>query len=153
MYVQVPTHMHMQTPPPQHFSSLPLSVCFIMCVLSWHFTALSVPAAISGSAPLRNFPTDCLLSACLCLPLLSLYLCSPIWDGMPESPPFCRHDLNIVCPPPIFLLSVCMLVFLYSKSVCHSGRLSVSSVDQFITVTDLYRQRLLVWRHWMERNQ
>lgn len=52
------------------FPSIYTSVCSVMCVLSWHFTVLSLLANISHSALPSNFPIDCLLSVCLCLPSL-----------------------------------------------------------------------------------
>lgn len=121
------THRHSHTlthflippplPPTASHSTLPLSVCFIMRVCWVDILLFSQSrAGIPRSAPLSNFPTDRrLLSTCLCLPLLSLslYLCSPIWDGMPQSPPFCRHDLNIVCPPLIFPLPAWTPLFLF----------------------------------------
>lgn len=105
-------------------SSLPLSVCFIMCVLSWHFTVLSVPVGISRSAPLSNFPTDCLLSTCLCLPLLSLSL------SLLSYMRWYAWITSILSPWPQYSLStthisaVCMyaglLVHTVNPSVCHA---------------------------------
>lgn len=41
-----------------------------------------------------------------------------IWDGMPESPPFCRLDLNIVCPLPVYVVCVCMRLSCICRA-CH----------------------------------
>lgn len=106
------------------------------------------------SPPLSNFPTDCLPVPSS---VLSLHLRAPIWDGMPESPPFCRHDLNIACPLPVFLLSLCVCsVYVVCLPLAPAVlplplSLLIMSTDQLITCTDLYRHRLLVWRHWTER--
>lgn len=132
------------------FPLLPcLCLCFITRVLGWHFTVFFL------SSPLSNFPADCLPVPSS---VLSLHLRTPIWDGMPESPPFCRHDLNIACPLPVFLLSPCVCpvyvvcVFLLAPAVLPLPlSLLIMSADQFITCTDLYRHRPLVWRHWTER--
>lgn len=122
----------------------PVCVFHNVCVQLTFYCSLSAGCHLSLPAPLSNFPTDCLLSAFLCFPLLSHYLCSPIWDGMPESPPSCCHDLNIVCPVPIFLLPICLPVHTAGLSqgltVSHfTLSLLIMSADQFVhllTFTD-----------------
>lgn len=122
----------------------PVCVFHNVCVQLTFYCSLSAGCHLSLPAPLSNFPTDCLLSAFLCFPLLSHYLCSPIWDGMPESPPSCCRDLNIVCPVPIFLLPICLPVHTAGLSqgltVSHfTLSLLIMSADQFVhllTFTD-----------------
>lgn len=63
---------------------------------------------------------------------------------MPESPPSCCHDLNIVCPVPIFLLPVCLPVHTAGLSQGLTAShftlsLLIMSADQFVhllTFTD-----------------
>ncbi len=92
VYVYVHTYIHTYYKPLCAISacSLPLAVCFIMCVLSWHFTVLLVPAGIFRSAPLSNFPADCLLSACLCSPLLSPSISALLYETI------CLNHLHLV---------------------------------------------------------
>lgn len=109
MYVFMqPPLLRLSSLPP----SLPLSVRFIMCVLSWHFTVLSEPAGISRSAPLSNFPADCLLSSCLCLPLLSPSISALLYEMV------CPNHLHFVAMTSIWFVRLPYFCRVY---VCWTG--------------------------------
>ena len=107
--------------PPSLPHSLPLSVRFIMCVLSWHFTVLSEPAGISRSAPLSNFPADCLLSACLCLPLLSPSISALLYE--------------MVCPNHLHFVAMTSIWFVHLPYFCrvcmYAGRVFLFALLTF----------------------
>lgn len=151
------------TPPPlQHvFSafmsllpSLPVLSLFITYTLAWHFTVFF------SSQSLSNFPTDRLpvpSSVFFPPPSLCFYMRRYAWIT------------SILSPWPQYSLSTARISICVSVCVCaHALFMScgpfslapllcvplsplIMSVDQFITCADLYRHRLWVWRHWIEK--
>lgn len=129
-----------------------LCLCFITRVLGWHFTVFFF------SPPLSNFPTDCLPvpSSVRLSPSPHSYMRRYAWITSILSP-WPQYSLSTaristdsvcVCVCPVYV----ECVFPLAPAVLPLPlSLLIMSADQFITCTDLYRHRLLVWRHWTER--
>lgn len=132
VYVPTDTHKHRHflfptflspIPPPPPF---PLSVCFIMCVLSWHFTVLSQwwPASLALHPSVISPLTVCYLPVCAFHCSLSLSISALLYEMV------CLNHLHFVTltsikfvhRPYFCCLYVCCS---YSKSVCQSGHLSI----------------------------
>lgn len=97
-----PPHPHPPCPVLPHSLStwVPLYICefYNVCVELTFYCSLSLALHPSVISPL----TVCYLPVCAS-PRSLPHLCSPIWDGIPESSPLCHHDLNIVCPLSMYI--------------------------------------------------